>query len=491
MPVYQENDPRDKAPFLSFYRRRPRGADIAIDPIRKGHVLFYKEACNHSDLSRDSNIIKTNLKWEGDNTPFIASFLRQICLMSIAEAFASGARTFDFFYSLPTAFTSAKVEQFISIWQQCSQWLKELGFDCKQAEGQTEAVAAAAYFAKKTGPAFADTAVFIDIGGGTSDVSVWTNGAVKHQVSVRLSGHELFLEPLRQQRHELVEPLFRGMLAEEAYSRLVQSDGQLFYAYTDAALRQYESRIMPNLAIFPTSDGFSVLQTCIAAGLGGLLFYIGNLLKALRAGGFAGDVPIDCEHLPALHVGGNASKMLHWIANGNFTSASVAGVFLKDIFEYASGLSTDAESFRIYLSKDPKAEAAYGLVSRVFSPLALMTSKGYPVLAGEAFEARGQAVPASAVLRSQDLVDGIAFRTSSALGEFITLYNDLVSNGMVPDACIKLPDSKMAMQMVKEGILNYALRQRGLDLKSVELEPLFIVGLRVLIGYFARHGGSD
>jgi len=472
----------EQVPLLSFYRTRTDAAGPVINPLREGHILFY----DHHFFARDehdplaSRNVHSYLKWEAGQKPMVMAYLKQLCLHCAAEAFRQGGRTLNWYYSLPTAFSLGTRADFIALWSTVRDWTHaKTGVACNPPHWLTESVAAARYFTNR-GAFPGVAAVVIDIGEGTSDIAIWAENKLILQASVRLTGTEMFLQPLFENRRELLPLLLAGVFTDPFVQRLSGMQSayyRQFYAQMDGLLRaeglSVRQRVLPNFA------RLGPLIAPMGLGLCGLFYYVGLMLRHLRERGLYG------EDIPQVFVGGNGSNLFHWVARGAWTPASAVNGLFRDVFLEAAGLPDPQRHFAINLSAEPKAEASIGLIVDVSSTLGqyddVNAAAFSSVVAGEPFRIGRQALAEHATFTVQQLSAGVNALQAPSLRRLLQLYRSATEgqNAILPP--IPSGDHGALLNQAETCIRNWVVSRRTKDPNDIELEPLFIVGLRKLL----------
>jgi hypothetical protein len=121
-------------------------------------------------------------------------------------------------------------------------------------------------------------------------------------------------------------------------------------------------------------------------GVQGLFFYAGLLIRKLKSKETFSD------SLPSVFVCGNGGKVLHWLDFGPFKGGSPAEFYLLKALLAGTGFPQTAKGeARVSLSKDPKSEAAYGMLVNPEIEAEKYEEQELQVLAGEAYSLNGEA----------------------------------------------------------------------------------------------------
>lgn len=500
------------SPFLSFFRRRPgQGATgTDLEAVRDGHIFFFAERLNQEQLLGEGggpgSNVRTNLKWgEGEEQTCALAFVKQVMLQAAAEAFRKGASVPEWRYAVPTAFTQIDDDRIKGYWKNAATWLAtapiSLDADPKQ---YTETAAAAAFF--KSLPAHLNEfkavlghgAIFIDIGGGTSDISIWQDNEIFYHASVRLAGQDILLRPLFRLRHTL-----REFLPKDLKDHVGIGEQGLFVAFLEAYLRGHGDELRSQLEK-NRSAARKLLQT-LALGLCGLFYYTGVLLKH-SIEKIEKPKPYDRNNIPDVRVAGSGSKLLDWLSIC-FSRDASEDVLFRRMMLHAAGINPDRNG-HLKISPLQKHEVAWGLVADDIKDLKLDRRKelGHGtdgqheydrIVSGEEFEARPVGASNGAKYEkyaATDLIDQMQLSKGAVrlgreasckeLRRFSSAYNN----------CATDPKFWRELQAIPEAAVQYAERKVQQDLvdistnlltskepRAVRLEPLFITGLRALL----------
>jgi hypothetical protein len=346
----------------------------------------------------------------------------------------------------------------------------------------TESEAAAFYFARRGSreAATAFGAVFMDIGSSTTDISIWQNKNPVWQTSVLLAGRSIFSNYLWH-RPELLNLFGAGFERLPALKAKCGEYRKPYHALTDALLRYKSSEIFKQLAVVSGTDEVSALRQHLAVGVSGLFFYLGSLMQYLT------NKKLYRKAVPNVYVGGNGSRIFRWLdvdEDGQLNS------LYKGAFSWGAGWTGDSP-FDVDLSKRPKIEAAYGLVT------GLTPKESNPqryVVAGETFVAEEnipgltdpshkQSRNVSHKLTWDAVLTEEAFRKKLAppsklerLTEFIDHFNGFVRRTGVVEV---VDFDSQQVEEVRRRLAESLARYRGVeDPKQIVVEPVFIMALR-------------
>lgn len=471
-------------PVLSFFQDFfNNSAAEELRPFLDGHAYLLETA---ELFDPNTKGLAYDLKWSANDQDRkrVRAFLTQLCLQTAAELINRGATGASWSFSYPTAFNDEQIEGFPGIWSQVIA-------DCAKQSGlravspaksrRTESEATALYFVKHKQAATDLGTVFIDIGGSTSDISVWQKRRPVWQTSVLLAGRSIFSAYLWH------HPEFLGLFGLNV-SRLSEvknqqgTDRRPYYALTDALLRYNSERIFQQLPVHAGTGPVKALRQHLALGVSGLFYYVGSLLQYLMRKG------IYQQEVPNVYVGGNGSRIFRWL---DIDGDERINALYKAVFAQGAGW-TDEKAFRVVLSPEPKREAAFGLIYDDDLPAGNEERK---VLAGESFIAEGTIEEWGSVLTEGKREDGkrkfawdnvltptaLTLNLSppqklDRLSDFVTTFNRFANNrGLVSATTFSTDEETEVRRQLSQSMSTH---RGATDVANIIVEPLFIMALR-------------
>jgi hypothetical protein len=371
------------APFLSVFHDFLISKS-EIKALLDGHIYFPGKPQEFDAVMVG---MMTDLKWgTPDERRRARTFLEQGCLQFAAEAAVRGAVEISWRFSFPTSLSQDEKDAFISHWKSIiydNHNLTGIAHNDNMLPYYSESIAAARYFANKKdiSAALPRGAVFIDVGGRTSDISIWgRNNELMMQTSLQLAGRDIFAYPLLEKTGLLVD-----LISSEELSVLNREDLKknplAFCAQLDAIISTRSSMIMKKLPHYGGEANMKGLKQLMGLAFSGLIYYVGLFIKSFP------DRQKYIENVPNIYFAGNGSRLLQWLASGDFNEESAYNRLLKSIFKESYGISNE-NSFEIKISPEPKAEVACGLVMDE-TPLTYSNDIEGCFISGEAFTDKG------------------------------------------------------------------------------------------------------
>ena len=475
----------EQTPFFSLFQKLENQGSGEL--ILDGHIYFL---AGYKELPDAENIVH-DLKWSkrAIDREHLRIFLKQLCLQCAAEAVNDGVTQINWNFSHPLAFTERDRGLFERIW-------KEVGSACERETGlsqqvitpaQSESVVTAKFFATKLPNEFATGgfttgAVCIDIGGETSDISIWQNDELYWQTSLRFAGRHIFLNLLKE-NSEFLKNFDADNGDIELLEKASAGESAEFYAQADAVIKDKGQEWLDKLSTVSDEPTIQPFLQLISLGVAGLLYYVALLLNYLSK-----TTDFNSE-IPSIYIGGNGSKILDWMAGGSFNHDTIAlrcRKHLKQIIRKASGFDSDNER-GIEISPDPKKEAAYGLV--VKGKDLKLNGTQFGILAGETFIENGTDYGWTEILTTERLRNRLTVSKNNLeqIQNFLGGFNDGL--GKEIDMPVDLNEtlsgeihgSAPVKDIIFEELEKVFQNFSDVEPEDISVEPLFILALKALL----------
>lgn len=473
--------------FLSIFQllngSRLHNNNPQILPLQDGNVfrLPSAEGAEAQDFRDKGEQMDANLKWKDDMVGRlkVGAYIKQICMQIMAEAAQNNVGTITWNFSYPTAFSADQAMTFqLACRNAVRDVIQDSGFpDGATPENWPESKASAYYFNRLGGNAFADGAICLDIGAGTTDVSVISGETAKivYHTSLQFAGRYMFRSIYKN--YKLIAPNLN----------LDVNDQEQLDTLIDADMREHSAEY---LSALPNKSGQADVQKMLQLAqyaMAGIFYYLGNLLGILHGKGiFEGDT------VPDIYIGGNGSRIFYWICGGEFNDDNVYISVFRDMLLQTSGLSA-GYGFQFILSDTPKIEVASGMIEdrpnnndEFFNALGpakaifgenlgndpLMASA---VLAGDKFKAQDKEHPKTDFISAYDISRGIRIDRIDELGIFTEKFNASPYIWSKKQR-IKIDQSQLAR--VYKKVKGAYTDRKGHDPDEIFVEPIFILELK-------------
>jgi len=311
--------------------------------------------------------LHTNIKWEGDTT-YTGKFLNQLMTQIAYKAASRGAHKINWFFSYPTAFSGRNRGAFGGMLSKITENIaKETGIKNEYDNGHliTESIAAAYYFKYKN----PRETVFLclDIGGGTSDVSICVKDKYVFQSSIRFASRDMFITPL-------LELLYTGSVLDEVgkaeddrigtmlvYKGASDDDKAKFFIET--VLFEFYDTFWDRLIALQGENkaAFERFTYRVFIAYSGLIFYIANIVaELLNKKGIDKD---EIGQTIILGLSGKGSKLTDWIREYcSFLYEEAQNLIAEKTKSYASPEGISVRFKQQFESESAKTETAIGLI---------------------------------------------------------------------------------------------------------------------------------
>jgi hypothetical protein len=465
--------------------RKDAGEDL--DPIFDGRV-YVPQLLN---FNPQQGFIKTDLKWSAGNLPYNRLFLKHLALhiTAMAAQDEGGARQIQWCLSYPSAFSRRDKRRLSSVWESITNELEQstgVKHFCPGIQDlthfRTESLAIAQYFADKEGHNLVSSTC-IDLGGGTSDISIWERNTLIHQCSVQLAGRDLFSQFISR------KPDFILKHFEKDQSDWSELEGPAFNAKLDVLLRNESANWLRTKRSFVEEETeFQGLLQLMALGFSGLYFYIGTLLGVLHQEGKYSE-----PQITPVYIGGNGSQLLNWLAeDGRFAPDSEINALLSKMLCEGSEFQDTEEPTR--LSQRPKDEVACGLVLSQSKLKGLEQQTEDLLIAGEGCEINGRRIQFNERLDlGEENVSQFEVPELEQLAVFVNSFQRAIKTlrieGIQPladytitdDYEEQLEENGQLWREVQRELTDILITMKGESPDNIRVEPPFILAVKALL----------
>jgi len=436
--------------------------------------------------------IRSNIKWENvqHQRPFLAQLTRMIAVQAAWEE----VKDIEWSISYPSAFSIMDVNRYKATWKRVLESLASTSYQTHRMNSEgliTESVAFAQFFADVLKKNLINTTC-IDIGGGTSDISIWRDNVLIHQVSVPFAGRNIFHRIL-EGNLKYSDEIF-GLPPEAARSLENVLSGKNFDSSLDVYIRSNSKQIL--------SDGYvnncskrrnKEFRTLVAFAVGGLFHYVGLIQKILheKQGHFSDGITT------TFLFGGNGSRYFHWLSpSGEFNETSEVNKIFQGILTKSSNLQYNPEIST--LSAYPKEEVCGGLViSKDGENLKGISTeqKNYPFL-GERCKINDQVFESEELLKLDDEweeIETFEITSFTELEKYIESFNQIIKEKEIQEVDLlrnydgsgiyKLSNDDRILLSTR--IKRACLKKQG-SVSEFEAEPAFFIVLKCFIELLAE-----
>jgi len=439
--------------------------------------------------------LRTGFKWR--QLQYQKPYLKELALLISANAAAAGASAMAWSVSYPSAFSPNEVQNYRRLWSDlCQELGSSTGLPHSLALGggegglQTEAVAFASYFGNYLGRQMVHTAC-LDVGGGTTDLSIWEENTLTHQVSVPYAGRQICSQ-LLQRKPSFLKWLFPPSLTadisdDEARARQDRN----FTSRLDNIMRYGSEDLLSERLPVLRGEGSAQLEqfiSLLALSFGGLYHYLGTILRGLD-----GESRLLRSAPMPVYLGGNGGRLINWLdQSGRFSPGCEADQLMERLQQLSTGFASGPAATT--LSDAYKNETACGLISTGVNLKGDFDPRDELMFSGEQLEINGQSfgptdrVELAAMASDEALVSSYRLSNLAELKQFLINYDATIQScritGLQPVR--KLCRLETLWSDVETEVRSLCLERQGCELAELEPEPGFILGLRALTNTLGR-----
>jgi hypothetical protein len=530
------------------YMRLLRGSDekkLLLD-----YFAFFSSSYQVPDY------VETNIKWEG-NPDYIEHFVESLLLLVLLETTDKDVKELKISCSYPESFSDDVKSMFKQAWKGKLEGLtngegrvlsiykkeedegkkvvitddgtitkRDIAFE-KEGHAAGEFFGSGKIIDDPSDEADKEGAVILDVGGGTTDISIWYDGEIVHSASVLLAGRQIaeYLKDNTQLRGLLFDKDAAIALEEGA-----RKSGVRFAPRLNSVLRDQGDNVQRLVAKHGTRDEVRRLRQIIALEFGALAYYTAALVGAAeRTPEGKGILDwISNEGIEfKLHWGGNGAKLLSWVDHGgSYKKDGVAAKVLTAIafnaLQNLDNLQISSDRLGQVMSPDHKSEAAGGLSvmqlgkyaeqgvgdSGSVDPMAMPGDVGEAendapekhsddsasdgVVCGEAIQLTSGAVGFTDIISNDVLFDEDRTTYESTdlehFSQFVEMINYFGTNFGLFSESMKIELSDGDERTIAKKVRTSFNEARSLSHEERVIEPVFIMEVKALLSMI-RSGG--
>ena len=453
--LYLEFIPPDivKPSFPSIYHNFDP-TSIKYQPLLDGHMFFVGR-----EMKLDFGRKELDLKWaeDVDGREKLGSFIKQLVYQILAEAVSKGIGNVEWRFAYPSAFSEDDREEYLRYWQSILDGdtiFKETGVRAMSMTPVTESVATAKFFEMiPTG------LITIDVGGGTTDISIWQRDTLVYQTSVLFAGNDIFEKAARGTDFygKFINPLLNKLEAAEITALTeTRYDHKEFSFILFSILRKpgNEDKLFKSLSNFTGDPTYKRFTNYLSVGMAGLFYYVGLILEELlKEGKYSQDYT-------NLFIAGNGSKIYKWLLSPEDK--------LRKLFVEVSKIT----DINIQPTSSPKSEVVIGLLKEG-QVIRYDVGSLNEYIAGEYFKKKGEEQRPQDRLKAKDFADGsVDISELKELKNFFRLFDNAWGTSFSEQVDWKNMVPKMKNEISK---------LKGKDIRKLRCEPVFFTGLREIM----------
>lgn len=484
------------------------GGGDKLDPDSSSVPELFHEARLHIPQQDEAfkSHLRTGFKWE--HPQLQKPFLKQLALMISADAVRCGAEKITWRLSYPTAFSENTKKRYHILWERLTKELSEISKLKQELNSNpllSEAVAFACCLAEDRSLIFQHTAC-MDIGGRTTDISLWQGSHLIHQVSVPFAGQHICTKIL-----DCRQEFAGGLLLDKSkiLNSMQRSSGQTMESnrlnLIDNYIRFQEKNLLDNILIRRSQGQKGKDKTLeqfislMALATGGLYHYLGFIVKCLHE-----REKLHKGSCMSVYVGGNGGRFLHWLdPTCQFSQDSQVNTWLSRIQASAINLNNDEPAEGTHLSEKFKDEVAIGLVVDQPHLHGLNGSESKP-FSGESLRINGYKSAAEQPIDLSNIDPNEPVKTMELLDlkelqRYVRgmvqamegLKHDLQMNPVVQASDLEGVLGEKVLARAQHLCDQHLGNFQGMKMADFSVEPGFFLGLRALVEVLAEDWAAD
>jgi hypothetical protein len=320
-------------------------------------------------------------------------------------------RKINWFFSYPTAFSFGQRTVFRNTIEQLVSGISEdtgVNINFEPENLITESIAAALYFRKQHHSK--DLFLCLDIGGGTSDVSIWKSADNLYQSSIRFASRDMFIAPLGRllDSKTVMETVRTTEPSDGIHTMLEYGNGdtpnskEMIKFFIETVLFEYYNTFKQRLNSLKGEDErhYKNFKYCVFIAYSALCYYLANIIISLLK---AGKIDNEVSDI-VFGLSGKGSKLTDWIKE----LCPIIYEELQNLIHEKAGVSI---RFHPQFSADAaKTETAQGLICD------LVAGKQNQLIKG--------AMPEVYLGSSIELIKGSEKPRSYSKDDFVDVYKD-------------------------------------------------------------------
>ncbi len=483
--------------------------------------------------------VLSDIKWDGSGERKTEYFLESLLFLLLIEVVREGVADAHLACSYPKAFSPTNISVFQREWEAVFDKLlkpdknntrrilnihsgiaadNEIKINIKKPVFKTEGIASGEYFASElTIPKIEErankeiAAICLDVGGGTTDISIWYLNNIEFDASVLLAGRQIAnLLQINGRVRELLFSKDAAIALEEK-----KNESSYFSARLNLILKNEEERIQEMLVKHANNKDIQWLRQIIALEFGALAFYAAQVCVSTneKVKGLLSRIANDGINL---HWGGNAAKLINWIDFGKYNREGIASKMLNGVFfnclndKELAERAIKPKALMQLQSPGHKSEASGGLVvmeledgfglAHINSGVSNYDDMEMPDMDGESGQKyyagivcgeninldNGTKIPFYTPIANKDLFDNnnhtkFGSTTLDRLSRFVDVLNFFgIKFGLfTEDTKILLGEAEK--RIIRDGVLKEFIKMQKQSESQRLIEPVFITEIKLLL----------
>ena len=344
-------------------------------------------------------------------------------------------------------------------------------------------------------------AICLDVGGGTTDISLWANGEIVSDESILLAGREI-AQLFRS--NDLAREMMFSKNAAVALTEK-QNETSRFAARLNYILKIEELQIQELLLDHVNRSELKWLRKILTLEFCAISYYTAIMAVATDKYLSKGILERIEEVGICLHWGGNAAKFLNWINFGKYDKEGIASKMLNAVFFQAlNDFEVKAKNLDQLQSPGHKSEVSGGLVVWQITNKLKMTKnndekmsefsmdkdeksiKTTGTICGEDIELEEKSIECLSLISNNELYDNNNQTTFKSTGlkrlkRFLEIFNFFGIRFGLFNEDEKIQLTEKYEENIKDEVKAFFIRaQSQIESKRI-IEPVFVIEVRELL----------
>jgi hypothetical protein len=330
----------------------------------------------------------------------------------------------------------------------------------------------------------------LDVGGGTTDLSIWQDNTLLHQVSIPFAGRDICTRVM-QLKPSFIRLLFTdGSAGDIGNDEVKLRQDPNFNSWFDNCLRSQTGTLLKDrIPILRAQQEKPLIEfvSLMSISFAGIYHYLGLILRGLHNEGL-----LRKQVAMPVYMGGNGARFMNWLdESGSFFKGCDSDELMEEIQSMSAGFAEGSGNHATTtLSNAFKDETACGLISKGVNLKGVFDPRFDRMFAGESLTINGSTYGALERVTEPD--DGTVkiyeLASTDELKRFIANYDEALKKlqlqSLVPIS--KLTKSPSHWSDIETEVQRACLERVDQEFIDLEPEPPFISGLKALTRVLAR-----
>jgi hypothetical protein len=330
----------------------------------------------------------------------------------------------------------------------------------------------------------------LDVGGGTTDVSIWQDNTLLHQVSIPFAGRDICTRVM-QLKPAFIRLLFSaGSAGDIGNDEAKLRQDPNFNSWFDNCLRYETGALLKDrIPMLRSQQEMQLVEfvSLLAISFAGVYHYLGLILRGLQKEG-----SLRKQSAMPVYMGGNGARFMNWLdESGSFSKGCDSDELMEAVQAMSAGFAESSSSNATTTLSDAfKDETACGLISKGVKLKGVFDPRKDRMFAGESLTINGKTYDALERVTEPEegTVRAYELASTDELKRFIANYDEAIRKlqltSLLPIG--KLTSPTRLWPEIETEIRKACLERIDCQFNDLEPEPPFITGLKALSRVLSR-----